>query len=132
VAVVIEQELDVDTGTLLSITTGLFLADDFGAVHHAVEVLRGQPIFTHNLASAGLADELAREAQRQHPWTTDPGLMDDYPALEGSREEIRRVLDEWLARVSARHGSTHRLTAPPETRRVPLIEGLPPKFGGTG
>lgn len=126
-----DTEITVSTGTLLTISTGVYLTDSFEEFHHAAEVVMSQPIFTHQFASRQLSEELAREAQRQHPWLGDPLLMDDFPVLEGkSRDECRRLCEEFVARRTAEHGPTHRLVSAPETRHVPLLEGMPAKFGG--
>lgn len=126
------RSVEASTGVLLTITTGKFLADSFGEFHEAADVVMGQPLMTHQFASEAVEQQMRREAQRQHPWTADETLLDDFPALEGlPQDEVKRLCQKWVAQQSERHGQRHTLVSPPETRHVPLTEGLPAKFGGT-
>jgi hypothetical protein len=52
-------------GAVLSVATGIFLADDFGQVHELLDYMTGDTLFTHQLPRA--VDECADEVYRQHP-----------------------------------------------------------------
>ena len=126
-----ERSIEVSTGTLLSMTTGRLVTESFSDMHAAADVVMGQPLMTHQFASQAVADQIEREAKRQHPWTADPLIMDDFPSMEGlSREQAEQACRAWVQQHTAKHGDSHLLVSPPETRHVPLMEGLPAKFGG--
>ncbi len=124
-----ENRATVSTGALLSVSTGRMLSD-FGEFHHAADVLMGQALMTHQFASEAVADQVAREAKRQHPWL-DTIDMDTFPDLNGlSREDAEQACRAFVDAVSDIHGAEHEIVSPPETRHVPFTEGLPAKFGG--
>lgn len=127
-----QTSIETGTNVLLSLTTGLLLCDDFSDMHAAADVVSGRPLFTHNFASRSLADEIEEECKRQHPWTADPRLLNDYPNLDSVRgEAAATVIEAWLEEsIYPKYGRTCVLTVRAEPRHVSLLEGLPAKFGG--
>ena len=60
-------EKEVPTASLLSLTTGKLLCEDFSLVHEVAEFVIGQPIMTHHFASKKVVNALKSAVLEQHP-----------------------------------------------------------------
>jgi hypothetical protein len=106
-------------GAVLSVSTGIFVAGDFGQVQDLCSHLVGEPLFTHSLPR--VAEACAAAVLEQHP------SLGDYPTpvLSGA-EECRA----WVASLAERFGAELEI-APmaPAVAHIDPIQELADRIG---
>jgi hypothetical protein len=103
-------------GAVLSVATGILLADDFGQVHELLDHMTGDTLFTHQIPRA--AGECADEVYRQHPQLREV-------AVPEFAEPTKATVPAWVAEQVARFGTSlpvAPLAAGDHTRIDPLTE----------
>jgi hypothetical protein len=107
-------------GAVLSVSTGIFVADDFGQVQELMSHLVGESLFAHSLPR--VAKPCAAEVLRQHPALAEIPK----PALSG-REEC----DAWVAAQVERFGAELEIApmAPGAVAHIDPIQELADRIG---
>lgn len=93
---------DYSTGAVLSLSTGVLLADSFSRVHECAEWLMGHPIY--HFGNADFNAEIRAELAKQCPGLPTPG---DAKAVNVSnwQKYLARWVDELGPTIKLRQGS---------------------------
>jgi hypothetical protein len=123
---------DFPLDVVLSLASGSLVCNSFSDVHGLAEYLMDQPIFTHQLASITLVEEMQAELARQHPWLVEQlETLPDFSKVP--KPYVENACRGWVHQVREAVGMDvvpiARIT---NVGHVPFATGLPEKFGGTG
>lgn len=106
------------TKAVLSLYTGVLLSE-FSEMHELIEFVCNRPVWTHELASQSLFDEMQERLLREVDWlqTVDTDAIPKSADFD-DRDEFVLALNAWTARYTDLYGETQTLSGDEFTEQV--------------
>ena len=127
------EEREIPTLVLASLTTGIMLAEEFAHVHQAAEYILGHSIWTHQFGRPEIWEALREKISAQHPQlpqgdqTDEEWLTKTLAQLGLSRNDpVKEWLPAWQRYLVGRYGA-NLVVKKGDAREISPFAGIPPE-----